>query len=135
MPFHGPAHVIAHVLRKIGVDPHERISEFCQDPEYTACRAEEVPLYFELYLATSDPAERDLLCCFLLEGLNDFCAAGQPHHFQSRILDALFAAESAHTEELAYWMDTSDRDPDNRWPISAYLIEHRQPVDERIDKT
>lgn len=135
MPFHGPVHVIAHVLRKIGVDPHARISEFCQDPEYTACRAEELPLYFGLYLATSDSDERDLLCCFLLEGLNDFCTTGQPHHLQPRILDALFAAADAHTEELEYWMDTSDPDPENWWPISEFLAEHRQRLDQRNCKT
>lgn len=105
MPFHGPVDAIERVLRKLGLDPRKRITEFCQDPEYTACRADELPAYFELYCSAGraglDPSERDVLCCFLLEALNDFCANGTPHDLQLRILEALFAAEEAHGDETA----------------------------------
>jgi len=127
MPFNAPSDAIARVLRKIGVDPAERITEFCQDPEYTACRAEEVPAYFELYRGGEvDGAERAVLCCFLLEGLNDFCGQREPHDLQPHIFNALFAAGDVHAEELAYWMNTSDPDPDNWWPITAHLLKHHE---------
>lgn len=126
MPFNQPSDAIARVLRKVGVDPRERITDQCQDPEYTACRTEEIPAYFELYVGVDiDEAERRVLCCFLLACLNDCCASGRPHDLQPRILDALFAAGETHADELAYWMDMSDPDSSNWWPITAHLAQHR----------
>jgi hypothetical protein len=126
MSFDEPADAIVRVLRKIGVDPQERILEFDQDPEYTACRAEELPVYFNLYArCDTDVSERAVLCCFLLEGLNEYCAAGAPHSLQSQIFDTLFDADPLHADELAYWMNTSDPDPENWWPITIWLVKCR----------
>jgi hypothetical protein len=126
VPFSGPAWVIANVLAKLGIDPRGRVAEGDQDPEYTSSRAEELPKYFEFY-ARGDlaPEERHVLCCFLLQGLNDAIQAGEPHPLQTAIFDALFDAEGAHRAELAYWMDTSDPDSDNWWPITAALVAHK----------
>ncbi len=114
------------MLARLGIDPRGRLWEGDQDPEYTSCRAEELPKDFELY-ARGDlaPQERDVLCCFLLQGLNDAIQAGEPHPLQTAILDALFDAEAAHRAELAYWMDTSDPDSDNWWPITVALVAHK----------
>jgi hypothetical protein len=114
------------VLLKIGVDPSERLWPDDQDPEYTACRHEELPAYFELY-AHGDPdlSERAVLCCFLLEGLNGLCAQGIVHPLQSAIFDALLDAGEIHATELDYWTDTSDPDAENWWPITKPLLQHR----------
>lgn len=126
MPFNGPVDPIEAVLRKLGIDPRERLSEFDQDPEYTACMATEVPAYFDLYQReTVTRSERAVLCCFILEGLNEYCAAGSPHSLQTQIFDSLFAAGDEHEAEIAYWMNTSDLAPDNWWPITSHLITHR----------
>lgn len=126
MPFTGPREAIDAVLRMLGIDPRERLSRFDQDPEYTACVATEVPDYSDLYQReTLTGPERAVLCCFLLEGLNGFCAAGSPHPLQEDIFNALFVAESEHAEELSYWMNTSDPAPENWWPIASHLIRHR----------
>lgn len=71
MGFNGPTAVVEAVLVKLGIDPRERNLD-CQDREYTVCRSTELPLYFELYTRgpiTDD--ERRVLCCFLLECLNE----------------------------------------------------------------
>ena len=48
------------------------------------------------------------------------------HHAPPRRKDAhTFAAGNEHAAELAYWMDTSDPDPENWWPITSHLIWHR----------
>ncbi|MBX3201800.1 MAG: hypothetical protein KF894_26935 [Labilithrix sp.] len=127
MPFDRPVQVIAKVLARLGIDPRERLADGCQDPEYTSCRAEEIPSYFQLYARrdlTSE--ERDVLCCFLLEGLNELIQLGTPHPLQTAIFDALFDAEEAHRVELAYWMNTSEPDSDNWWPITAALVAHKR---------
>jgi hypothetical protein len=125
--FDGPNRVIASVLAKLGIDPRERLTDDCQDPEYTSCRTEELPSYFQLYARgdiTSE--ERQVLCCFLLEGLNDSIQSGTPHPLQSSIFDALFDAGDEHRAELAYWMETSDPDQANWWPITAALLSHER---------
>lgn len=134
MPYTGPIEPIETALRKLGIDPRERLSALDQDPEYTACVAAEIPEYFDLYQrdTLTDP-ERAVLCCFLLEGLNEYCAAGSPHPLQAEILDSLFAAEAEHAEELAYWMNTSDPDPENWWPIAPHLIKHREAQSSRAE--
>lgn len=127
VPFSRPARVIAGVLAKLGIDPSERMIEGDQDPEYTSCRAEEIPRYFELYTSgTLAPEEREVLCCFLLQGLNDSIQSGEAHPLQTVIFDALFDAEGLHREELAYWMNTSDPDSENWWPITAALVAHKR---------
>lgn len=126
MAFNQPPDAIRSVLLKLGLDPSERIFPFDQDPEYTACRAEELPAYFELYArGPTDESERAVLCCFLMAGLNDFCAEGFVHPLQAAIFDTLLGAGEVHASELAYWADTSDPDPENWWPVTAYLLEHR----------
>jgi hypothetical protein len=126
MPYQDPLEKIASVLRKLGIAPRERVDEFDQDAEYTACRSEEIPLYFRLYGRGSlDVDERAILCCFLLEGLNERIQAGDPHPLQEEIFAELFDAGEIHAAELAYWMDTTDRDEEDWWPITRPLLEHK----------
>jgi len=126
MPYQGPLEKIASVLRKLGIAPRERVDEFDQDAEYTACRSEEIPLYFRLYGRGSlDVDERAILCCFLLEGLNERIQAGDPHPLQEEIFAELFDAGEIHATELADWMDTTDRDEEDWWPITRPLLEHK----------
>jgi hypothetical protein len=80
MPYEGPRSAIVAVLVKVGVDPRERIDDSDQDPEYTACRSDEIDKYFALYKDERiDKDERAVLCCFLLDGLNDLIQAECPH--------------------------------------------------------
>jgi hypothetical protein len=126
LPFNKPSDAIVRVLLKVGANPADRIDEFDQDPEYTACRSEELPLYYQLYAhGALDTSEREVLCCFMLEGLNDFCSEGIAHPLQGAIFDALIDAGDLHAEELAYWSDTSDPDSENWWPITQPLLAHR----------
>lgn len=126
MPFNKPADAIRRVLFKVGVDPATRIGPYDQDPEYTSCRCEELPAYFRLYQdGPTDPDERAVLCCFMLECLNEFCADGTEHPLQHAVFDALLDAGDAHAEELAYWSDSDDPDPDNWWPIATAIVKHR----------
>ena len=114
VPFNEPYNAIVRVLLKIGANPGERLDSFDQDPEYTACRVEELPAYFDLYVhGVTDPSERAVLCCFLMQGLNDLCAQGIIHPLQPAIFDALLDAGEIHASELAYWTDTSDPDSEN----------------------
>jgi hypothetical protein len=126
MPYQGPHRAITSVLNRLGIDPSTRMDERDQDPEYTACRSEEIASYFRLYTeAALDSDERAVLCCFLLEGLNERIRFGTPHPLQEEILAALFDAGEIHNAELAYWMDTSDPDEENWWPIATALLQHR----------
>jgi len=132
MPFNEPYDAIVSVLLKIGANPGERLDPFDQDPEYTACRVEELPAYFDLYVhGVTDSSERAVLCCFLMEGLNDLCAQGIIHPLQPAIFDALLDAGEIHASELAYWTNTSDADSENWWPITKHLLEHRSSRAER----
>jgi hypothetical protein len=127
MGYDGPRATIELVLRKLSIDPRERMEAGDQDPEYTACRAEEIVRYFQLYKEanlTSD--ERAVLCCFLLQCLNDHAQDGAPHPLQEDIIASLFGADSIHSAELDYWMDTSDPDEENWWPITKALLRHRR---------
>lgn len=66
IPFNEPDNAIVRVLKKLGIDPHERTTECDQDPQYTACRPEELSAYFQLYTQGKiDHEERTVLCCFL----------------------------------------------------------------------
>ncbi len=124
MPFNKAKAAILTVLPRLGIDPTERVWESDQDPEYTACRAEEIPQYFQLYLEGELSAdERAVLCCFLFEGLNDFASNGDAHVLQDEIIDVLVATDE-HAEEVAYWMCMSEPDPENWWPIAA-SVRHR----------
>jgi hypothetical protein len=127
LPFDGPVRVaVAEVLNKLGIDPRYRLGEHDQDPEYTSCRSEEIPRYLDLYVhGDLEPDERAVLCCFLLQGLNELIQAGTPHPLQADIFNALFDAEDIHRAELAYWMDTSDPERENWWPITDALLLHR----------
>jgi hypothetical protein len=126
MPFNKPADAIRRVLTKVSVDPATRIDAHDQDPEYTSCRREELPAYFRLYQeGSTDPDERAVLCCFMLECLNDFCGEGTAHHLQESIFDALLEAGDAHAEEIAYWSESDDPDRENWWPIAESILEHK----------
>ena len=133
MTFNKPAEVIRRVLTKVGVDPATRMDAYDQDPEYTACRPEELPAYFRLYQdGSTDPDEKAVLCCFMLECLNDFCAEGTVHPLQHAVFDALLDAGDAHTAEIAYWSESDDPDPDNCWPIAQSIIEHKAGRSRRV---
>jgi hypothetical protein len=127
MPYQGPPQMIASVLKKLGIDPDQRIGMFDQDPEYTACEAEEIPLYFSLYGSEGlEIGERMVLCCFMLEGLNERIQAGDPHPLQEQIFKALFDASEIHADELAYWMDNSQSEnEDDWWPITRPILEYQ----------
>jgi len=124
MPYSGPRGAIRAVLVKLGIDPVERVDASDQDPEYTACRSEELDSYFRLYRETADLNERAVLCCFLLDGLNELIQDGCPHPREAEILNALIGAGEVHAAELSYWADTSDPDPENWWPITNTLLRH-----------
>lgn len=130
MPFNQPSDAIHRVLKKIGVDPTERLSATCQDPEYTASRREEIDVYFDLYLhGDVDRLEREVLGCFLLQEFNDLCGEDTPHPLQARVFETLFGAGDLHAEELGYWMNThDDPDPENWWPIAAHLLQYSNHV-------
>lgn len=126
MPFNKSTDAIRRVLARVGVDPSTRLDANDQDPEYTSCRREELAAYFLIYRDGSiDPDERAVLSCFMLESLNDFCAAGSPHPLQAAILDALLDADDTHADEIAYWSDSGDPNPGNRWPIAEHILRHR----------
>lgn len=127
MPFDGAAHVVAKVLIKLGIDPRDRLAEHDQDAEYTSCRPAEIPSYFDLYVhGDLESEERAVLCCFLLEALNEVIQAGTSHPLQDAIFNALFDAEDVHRAELAYWMDTSDPEKENWWPITGALLQSKR---------
>jgi hypothetical protein len=126
MPFNKPADAIRRVLARVGIDPATRIDAYDQDPEYTSCRREELAAYFRLYQDGSiDPDERAVLCCFMLECLNDFCGEGAVHPLQEAVFDALLDAGDAHAAEIAYWSESDDPDPENWWPIAESMLEHK----------
>lgn len=100
-----------------------------QDAEYTSCRRTEAADYFRLYREENLTVdERAVVCCFLLESLNDCIQAGEPHPLQEPIFAALFANREIHSAELKYWMDTSDLDEDNWWPVARPLLEFERKV-------
>jgi hypothetical protein len=107
--------MVAHVLHRLGIDPHTRSGPLDQDAQYTACRAAELPLYFDLYKGTgiSDDDKR-VLCRFLLEGLNEYAMSGE-HILHDVVVHALMDDEELHREELHYWMNTDDPDEDHWW--------------------
>jgi hypothetical protein len=128
MPWNGSSEVIASVLRRLGIDPAERFGKQDQDPEYTSCRTEEVAQYFDLYSTEGLSAgERAVLCCFILESLNDLIQSGCPHVQQNSMIDELMASDG-HAEELAYWMNTDDPDEDHWWPITKVLLRRRNAM-------
>jgi hypothetical protein len=133
MPFDKPSETIRRVLTKVGVDPATRIHAYDQDPEYTSCRPEELPAYFRLYQdSATDVDEKAVLCCFMLECLNDFCANEMVHPLQHEIFDALLDAGDVHAAEIAYWSESDDPDPENWWPIAQSLLEHKAARSRRV---
>lgn len=132
MPYPGSRDAIGSVLRRLGIDPSDRIDAFDQDEEYTSSRHTELPEYFHLYgeeNLTVD--ERAVLCCFLLESLNECIQAGEPHPLQASIFAVLFANRDLHAAELGYWMNTSDPDEDNWWPITRPLLDFEKKAGSR----
>lgn len=110
------------VLRRLGIDPVTRVDAFDQDPEYTACRVEELAVYAEFY-DTSLPAEqRRVLGCFLLECLEEHLgSAGSPHPLQESIFDLLHQDLPLQADELAYWACRDEPDLEAHWRISSHL--------------
>jgi hypothetical protein len=122
LSYDGPSQAVESVLRKLDIDPCERLSDLDQDPEYTACRCDELEKYLNLYRSgavSSD--ERDGLACFMLEGLNEFASQGIAHPLERLVFETLVEAGD-HSDELAYWMDTTDPDDTNWWPITQSLL-------------
>ncbi|REJ89359.1 MAG: hypothetical protein DWQ29_07740 [Planctomycetota bacterium] len=116
---------IENVLRRIGVDPSTRVGSGDQDAEYTSCRIAELSEYIRLYERVDTPeSEKHVLCCFMLECLNEVVQSGATHPLEDRILHALFDNRRIHEEELSYWMDTSDPNSDNWWPITHVLLKY-----------
>lgn len=117
-------HAVRRVLLRLNIPPEERFGPLDQDAQYTACRAEELELYIDLY-ASQDLGddERDVLCCFILESINELIQLGRPHSRQSEALALLFANQQLHQSELEYWMDISDPNEDHWWPITRPLLQ------------
>jgi hypothetical protein len=47
------------------------------------------------------------------------------HPLQDAVLDTLLEAGDAHAEEIAYWSESDDPDPDNWWPIAQSIIDRK----------
>jgi hypothetical protein len=126
MTCHITHEMVARVLRQLGIDPHTRFGPLDQDAQYTAGRAEELPLYFDLYrsIGVSDEDKR-VLCSFLLEGLNEHATTGD-HILHDVVVHALMDDEELHREELQYWMNTGDPDEEHWWPVTKGLLRVRQ---------
>lgn len=118
--------MVARVLRRLGIDPPVRFSPLDQDAQYTACRAEELPLYFDHYRSAgvSDDDKR-VLCSFLLEGLNEYAMSGN-HILHDAVVHALMDDEELHREELQHWMNTDDPDEECWWPATKELLRVRR---------
>lgn len=114
--------MVAHVLRLLGIDPQVRLSPLDQDAQYTACRAEELPLYFDLYRSIGVSADdKRVLCSFLLEGLNEHAMSGG-HILHDEVLHMLMDDEELHREEFQYWMNTDDPDEEHWRPVTKGLL-------------
>ena len=128
MSYDGPWEAIESVLVKLNIDPRMRLDELDQDPEYTACRCEELEQYLNLYRSGSLSAdERAVIACFMLEGLNEFASSDRVHPLEQAIFETLVKAGD-HALELAYWMDTSGTDETHWWPITKRLLFLQQKV-------
>lgn len=112
------------VLRLLGKDP-QRLAPYSQDAQYLCCRVDELGEYIDLYVKQDTPdSAKHVLCCFMLQCLNSTCDAGHP--LEKRILHTLFQSRELHAEELEYWMDTSEPDEENWWPITRILLEYQR---------
>jgi hypothetical protein len=118
--------MVAHVLHRLGIDPHTRFGPLDQDAQYTACRAEELPLYFDLYKNTGVSADdKRVLCSFLLEGLNEHAMSGG-HILHDAVVHVRLDDEELIREEPQYWMNTDDPDEEHWWPLTKGLLRVRQ---------
>jgi hypothetical protein len=118
-----PSHAaVASVLRKLGIPPETRFDSSDQDAQYTACRSEEIGDYHRLYSAESTTIEeRDALCCFMLQSLNDLVQSGIRHPLETQVL-AMLLADERHRDECEYWSDTEDPNDQNWWPITKVIL-------------
>lgn len=116
---------IAQVLVRLGIDPSERFDAADQDAQYTACRAEELAQYFDLYNhGVLSVDEKRVLCCFMLESLNEIVYSHE-HPLHDAVINALLDDEALHKEELDYWIETDDSDESNWWPVRKGLLRVR----------
>ena len=113
------------VLRKLGVDPASRFDQYDQDFEYTACRVEELEAYFKLYQdEDTTQAEKRLLGCFLIEGLNDYVSENdKPHPLQNDVFERLHQDKSIHYHEFEYRFECWGMEGYEPWPICEYIME------------
>lgn len=119
---------IAAVLAKLGVESAERMDEFDQDAQYTACHASELHAYFELYRSGKASAvDRGVLCCFIMESLNDLISERLLTDAEESILMVVLDS-SEHRAEIAYWAETSEPEPDNWWPITHAILRAKPEV-------
>ncbi len=119
---------IRRVLKRLSIRPEDRMGPHAQDLEYTACRSDELDAYVDLYASPDlDDDERGVLCCFILESINELIQLGEPHYRQGQALNMLFSNEELHRHELEYWMDTSEPNEDNWWPITPTLLAFKKP--------
>ncbi len=115
---------IRRVLDRLQIPAGDRLDATDQDAEYTACRSDELDRYLDLYRTHDlDDRERSVLCCFILESLNELVQDDDPHPRQQEAFRMLFSDERLHRDELRYWADRSEPDPDHWWPITAHLVQ------------
>ena len=66
---------IVSVLKKLQINPADRIHGEDQDLEYTTCRLEELAQYIALYDDTAtDDGEKVVLGCYFMECFNEMAA-------------------------------------------------------------
>jgi len=118
----------AIVLRKLGVDPASRFDQYDQDFEYTACRVEELEAYLKLYQDEDTTlAEKRLLGCFLIEGLNDYVSLNhQSHPSQNEVFNRLHKDMNIHQDEFEYRFECWGMEGYEPWPICEYIMEWRK---------
>ncbi len=118
---------IRRVLKRLAIRPEDRIAPHAQDLEYTACRSDELDAYIDLYASSElDDGERGVLCCFILESMNEIIQLGKTHSRQGQALTMLFSNEELHRHELEYWMDASDPNEEDWWPITLTPLEFKK---------
>ncbi len=114
---------IKSVLIKSGVDLSTRDLS-CQDYKYTTCKLEELDKYVNLYKKNETTIyEKRVLGCYLLECLNEYVAINNKEHSLQKIAFTLLHSDiNIHETELEYWTDTKDRNKEEWWPITKYLL-------------
>ena len=93
-----------------------------QDPEFEIPVVEELPAYWSLYTASvSTLMDKRVLFSFMLECLNAEVSAGRRHALEREILAEVLRNRSLHQDQIDYWADVADPNPDHWWPIACVL--------------